>query len=253
MSVACGGPPKVRSAAGERLPANGAVSPASASTLPTKTIARDAWSKALAEKLKPSCYADAGTRTADAHALASAGAVIVSWTEFTRTKGKSRTADGRTMGGGPEPTRMVDSVGLTCAAGASDVQINGATYPFDIAWVVSGRGKGPTLNGENGAGQFVMIQALSFKQQRIVFAKIFVPSDSNDDSDDTVVISSLEGFLPANPDEPIVRVVSDRENPKFETFLFSRSATDGISLQVPQQDPLGMGRYVSIARFGAAL
>ena len=91
------------------------------------------------------------------------------------------------------------------------------------------------------------------KQQRIVFAKIFVPSDANDDSDDTVVISSLKGFLPANPDEPIVRVVSDRENPKFETFLFSKSATDGISLQVPQQDPLGKGRYVSIARFGAAL
>jgi hypothetical protein len=234
MATGCGGPPKVRSAAGERLPANGAASAVPASTLPSKTIARE------------------GTRTADARNLEGAGKIIGTWTEFSTQKGKSSTADGKKVGAGPEPTRKVDSVGLTCAQGRSTIQVNGVQYPFDIAWVVAGEGTGPTVSGNEGAGQFAMIQALSFKDKRVVFAKVFVPSDANNDTDDTVIVSSLEGYLPDDADEPIVRAVSERGNPKLETFVRAKGAEEGISFQVPQQDALGSARYLSVARFDVA-
>lgn len=253
-TVGCGGPPKVRSAEGERLPADGARAAKPVSEIPAKTVARDAWNKTLSERIAPACDGHEGARTADARNLEGAGKLMGSWTELRAAKGKSSTANGKKVDGVPEPTRLVSSIGMTCAAGASMVQVNGVKYPFDLAWVVTGKGKGKTLNGDMGAGQFVMIQALSFAEQRVVFAKVFVPGDANDDTDDTVIISSLAGYLPTDPDAPVVHVVSDREDPKFETFLPSKGAGSqgGISIQVPEQDPLGRARYVGVARFDLA-
>jgi hypothetical protein len=250
-ATGCGGPPKVESAHGERLPANGAPGVA-ATALPSKTIARDEWTKMMSERVKPACDGKEGARTADATSLQGAGKIIGTWTEFGVTKGKSRTADGKRVGEGKEPTRTVDSLGMTCAAGASTLQVNGVLYPFDIAWVKTGKGKAKTLDGNEGAGEFAMIQALSYKDKRVVFAKIYVPSNANDDTDDTVIISSLASYLPENPDEPLVRVVSDREDPKFETFVFSKGESEGLSFQVPQQDALGRARFLSVGRFASA-
>jgi hypothetical protein len=252
--VACGGPPKARSAAGERLPANGVPAAIPSSALPSKTIARDDWNRALAERLTPACDSHEGVRTADARNLAGADKVIGSWTELREAKGKSSTASGKKAGGAPEPTRVVSSVGMTCAKGASMVQVNGVRYPFDYAFIVTGEGKGRTLNGDLGAGRFAMIEAISYADQSVVFAKVFVPGDANDDTDDTVIVSSLAGYLPENPDVPIVRVVGDRQDPRMETFLVSRGAPGaaGISLQVPEQDPLGRARYLGIAKFEVA-
>ena len=249
--MGCGGPPRVRSVEnGQRLPADGAATAPTA--LPQKTIARADWDKALGERIRPSCDGREGARTADARKLEGAGKIIGSWTAFSSSKGKSRTGDGREIGTKAEPTRVVSSVGLTCGSGpnGSTVQVNGVEYPFDYAWVVSGQGNGPTLDGtDNGAGYFAMIQALSLKDKRVVFAKVYVPSDANDDTDDTVIISSLAGYVPESIDEPIVRAVSERTNPKFETFIPVKGANEGISFQVPQQDALGRARYLSVARY----
>ena len=250
-ATGCGGPPKVESALGERLPANGAPGVA-ATALPSKTIARDEWTKLMGERVKPACEGKEGVRTADAGNLQGAGKIIGTWTEFSVKKGKSRTADGKRVGEGKEPTRTVDSLGMTCAAGGSTLQVNGVLYPFDIAWVKTGKGKAKTLDGSEGAGEFAMIQALSYKDKRVVFAKVYVPSDANDDTDDTVIISNLASYLPENPDEPVVRVVSDREDPKFETFVFSKGQTEGLSFQVPQQDALGRARFLSVGNFQIA-
>jgi hypothetical protein len=251
MATGCGGPPKVESAKGERLPANGAPGVA-ATALPSKTIAADDWTKMMGERVKPACDGREGARTADASNLQGAGKIIGTWTEFSVKKGKSRTADGKRVGEGKEPTRTVDSLGMTCSAGASTLQVNGTLYPFDIAWVKTGKGKSKTLDGSEGAGEFAMIQALSYKDKRVVFAKIYVPSNANDDTDDTVIISSLASYLPENPDEPLVRVVSDREDPKFETFVFSKGEAEGLSFQVPQQDALGRARFLSVGHFASA-
>ncbi len=251
-AMGCGGPPKVQSASGERLPANGAAAGVTAEALPNKTIARADWNRINAEGMKPTCDARAGSRAADAPKLETAGKIIGTWTEFSTKKAKSRTADGKKIGGGPEPTRMVDSIGMTCAGEKSSIQVNGTLYPFDVAWVVSGDGSGPTLTGADGAGQFAMIQALSLKDRRVVFAKIFVPSDAHDDTDDTVVLGNLDGYLPPNAGEPIVRAVSDRKNPLFETFIPAKTGTQGISFQAPEQDALGRARYVSVAKFEVA-
>lgn len=259
FATGCGGPPKVHSASGERLPANGAAGGPAVTELPAKSIARDDWSKAQGEKLKPACDARDGARSADARNLEGAGKIIGTWAEFSSKKGNSHTADGKGIGGGAEPTRSVESVGLTCAAGASTVQVNGVSYPFDIAWVVSGEGTGPTLSGNEGAGHFAMIQALSFKDKRVIFAKVYVPSDAHDDTDDTVIVSNLAAYLPENPGEPIVRAVSERGNPKLETFIPSKdakggtgAAAEGVSMQVPQQDALARARYLSVGKFSVA-
>jgi hypothetical protein len=247
--TACGGPPKAESAAGQRLPANGVPGAVAASSLPSKTIGPDEWAKVMAERIAPTCDAKEGTRTADAGNLEGAGKIIGVWTTFTVKKGKSRTADGTRIGGGKEPTREVDSIGMTCAAGGSTLQVNGVLYPFDFAWVKSGKGQGKTLNGDLGAGELAMIEAISFKDKRVIFAKVYVPSDANDDTDDTVIVTDIASYLPENPDQPVVRLIGDRDNPKFETFIFSKGANEGLSMQVPREDPLGRARFLSVGHF----
>jgi hypothetical protein len=242
----------VRAAEGTRLPANGAVSGAPASALPTRAIASADYHRAVAERLRPACDGRQGARTADARNLEGAGKILGAWTALHGKKGKARsaTADGKQLGGGAsEPTRDVTSIGMTCAAGASTVQVNGVLYPFDVAWIVSGKGKGKTLDGTNDAGDFVMIQALSYADKRVVFAKVYVPSDANDDTDDTIIVSSLAGYLPQDADEPLVRAVSDREDPEFETLLFTKGKREGVSLLVPEEAALGRARYLGVARF----
>jgi hypothetical protein len=251
-AIGCGGPPKVESALGARLPADGAPGATAASALPSKSIASAEWTKLLSERLKPTCDAKDGTRTADAGNLEGAGKIIGVWTEFATKKAKSRTGDGKVVGEGKEPTRVVQSIGMTCAAGGSTIQVNGTLYPFDVAWVKSGKGHAKTLNGNEGAGEFAMIQALSYKDKRVVFAKVYVPSDANDDTDDTIIVSSLANYLPDNADEPVVRVVSDREDPKFETFIFSKGSSEGLSFQVPEQDALGRARFLAVGRFAVS-
>lgn len=250
LAVGCGGPP-ARSASGERLPANGVPAATPLTALPSKTIDRDDWDKAVRERLTPACDAHEGIRTADARNLRSADEVLDSWTELRASKGKSVTGSGKKVIGAPEPTRYVTSVGMTCAAGESALQVNGKRYPFDLAWVVSGQGTGKTTSGEDGAGWFTMIEALSFADQRVIFAKVFVPSDANDDTDDTVIVSSLVGYVPDKPEAPIVRVVGNPKEPQLETFIVSKGAggASGISLRVPEQDPLGRARYLGIATF----
>jgi hypothetical protein len=251
-ALGCGGPPRVRSAEGTRLPANGAISGAPASALPAKAIAPEDFRRAVAERLKPTCDGRDGARTADARNLEGAGKILGAWTSLHGRKGKAKstTADGKQLGGGaPEPTRDVSSIGLTCAAGASTVQVNGVLYPFDVAWVVSGKGKGKSLDGTNDAGEFVMIQALSYKDKRVVFAKVYVPSDANDDTDDTIIVTSLAGYLPEDAEDPVVRAVSDREDPEFETLMFTKGTSEGLSFRVPEEDPLGRARYLGVARF----
>jgi hypothetical protein len=249
LAGGCGGPPKAQSASGQRLPANGAPGTVAATALPTKTIAPDEWAKVMSERLAPACDAKEGVRTADAGNLEGAGKIIGTWTSFSVKKGKSRTEGGTRIGEGKEPTRVVDSIGMTCAAGGSTLQVNGVLYPFDFAWVKSGKGQAKTLNGDLGAGEFAMIEAISFKDKRVVFAKVYVPSDANDDTDDTVIVTDISAYLPENPEQPIVRLISDRDNPKFETFISSKGGNEGLSMQVPQQDPLGRARFLAVGHF----
>jgi hypothetical protein len=252
-SVGCGGPPKARAGSDEKVPADGAAGGPAAASLPPKTIAREDWSKMAAEKLKPTCDARAGSRGTDAARLEAAGKIIGTWTEFSKkAKSGPKTADGKRLGGSTEPTRSVDSVGMTCSAEKNIVAVNGVQYPFDMAWVVAGEGTGPTTSGNESAGHFALIQALSFKDKRVIIAKVYVPSDANDDTDDTVVISNLSEYLPENADEPVVRAVSERSNPFLETFVFSKGATEGFSFQAPQQDSFGRARYLAVGRFAVA-
>ncbi|MDB4940953.1 MAG: hypothetical protein JWP97_487 [Labilithrix sp.] len=249
---ACGGPPgtNARSGADERLPADGTAGGPPASSVKTKTITKDEWTRITSNHLKPACDARSGAGKADEPALRGAGDVIATWMAFIKQpKRGPKTADGRKLGGGVEPTRVVNTLGMTCSATKNTVEVNGVEHPFDIAWVVSGRGQAPTLTGGMGAGNFAMIEALSLKEKKVVLAKVYVPGDGNDDTDDTIVISDLGAFMPENPDEPIVRATGAGDDPIFETFVFTKGATAGLAFQVPKQDPLGRARYLAVGKF----
>jgi len=253
LAAACGGPPTARSGADERLPADALASGPPATSLATKPITREEWNRMPAEQLKPACDARTGAGKPDVASLEAAGKVVASWMEFSkRPKPGPKTDDGKKLGGGTEPTRTVKSVGMTCSATKNTIEVNGVQYPFDLAWVVSGQGSGPAISGGEGAGYFAMFEGLSLKEQKIVFAKVYVPGDANDDTDDTIVASNLAGYLPANADEPVVRATGDRRSPVFETLVFAKDTTAGFGYLVPKQVALGRARYVAVGKFEVA-
>ena len=252
-AAACGGPPTARSGADERLPPEALGSGPSAAALSTKPITREEWNRMPAERLKPACDARAGAGKPDVTNLQAAGKIVASWMDFMKKpKTGPKTDDGKRLGGGTEPTRTVSSIGMTCSATKNSLEVNGVQYPFDMAWVVSGQGSGPAISGGEGGGYFAMFEVISFKEQKIVFAKVYVPGDANDDTDDTIVASSLAGYLPANPDEPVVRATGDRRSPVFETLVFAKDTTSGFGYLVPKQVPLGRARYVAVGKFEVA-
>ena len=252
-AAACGGPPAVRSGADTRLPADALASGPPATSLHTKPITREEWDRMPAERLQPACDARTGAGKPDVAHLEAAGKVVTAWMEFTkRPKHGPRTDDGKTLGGGTEPTRTVSSLGMTCSATKNSIEVNGVQYPFDIAWVISGDGSGPAISGGRGAGHFAMFEGLSFKAQQIVFAKVYVPADANDDTDDTIIASNLAGYLPENADEPVVRATGDRRDPLFETLVFAKDTTAGFGFLVPKQAALGRARYVAVGKFEVA-
>jgi len=249
-AVGCGGPPRARAGHDERVPADGSAGGPAADSLPPKGIKKEDWAKMETERLKPTCDARAGSHRVDTGKMEAAGKIIGTWTEFHgKAKAGPKTDDGKMLGGGTEPTRTVDSVGMTCSGTQNVLAVNGVQYPFDMAWVVAGQGTGPTATGDEGAGQFALIQALSLQDKKLIVAKVYVPADANDNTDDTVVVSNLAAYLPGNADEPLVHAVSERGNPFLETFIFPKGGNEGFSFQVPQQDPLGRARYLAVGKF----
>ena len=236
--------------AGDRLPADGTAGGPAADTLKTKAVKRADWTKFASERLKPACDARGGAGKPDVAVLKGAGEVISQWMDFTkRPKKGPQTDDGKTLGGGVEPTRVVKTIGMTCSASKNTIEVNGTDYSFDVAWALSGQGSGPAISGGEGAGYFAMFEAVSLKEQKILYVKVYVPSDANDDSDDTVVVSSLAGLLPADADEPIVRVTGELKDPVFETLVFEKGSTKGFAYQVPKQVALGRARYLAVGKF----
>ena len=252
-SAACNsGPPSATPVTGasDRLPADGTAGGPGLPALTTTSIKRADWTKFDADRLKPACDARTGAGKADVAPLEAAGKVIAQWMEFhKKPKSGPKTDDGKKLGGGVEPTRVVNTIGLTCSATKNTLEVNGTDYPFDFAWVLSGKGSGPAISGGEGAGYFAMIQAVSLKDKKVVFAKVYVPSDANDDSDDTIIVSNVTTYIPPTPEEPIVRVTGKAEDPVFETLVFEKGATGGFAYRQPRQVTIGRARYLGVARF----
>ena len=246
------GPPAATPLTGadDRLPADGSAGGPGLPALKTTSIKRADWAKFDADRLKPACDARTGAGKPDVAPLKAAGEVIAQWMEFhKKPKAGPKTDDGKKLGGGVEPTRVVDTFGLTCSATKNTVEVNGTQYPFDVAWVLSGKGSGPAISGGEGAGYFAMVEAISLKDKKVVFAKVYVPGDANDDTDDTVIVANVATYLPATPEEPIVRVVGTKESPVFETLVFEKDAPGGFAYRAPRQVTVGRARYLGVARF----
>jgi hypothetical protein len=236
--------------ADDRLPADGSKGGPNTGVLKTKAVKRDEWKRFEVERMKPACDARTGAGKADVTILKSAGEVVASWMEFIKKpKAGPKTDDGKKLGGGVEPTRVVTSLGMTCSATKNTIEVNGVQYPFDVAWVLSGQGTGPAISGGEGAGYFAMFQGLSFKEKKILFAKVYVPGDANDDSDDTVVVSNVTDYLPDNADEPVVRATGEKKSPVFETLVFEKGTLKGFAYQVPKQVAIGRARYLGVGKF----
>ena len=252
LLTACGGPPgtTARSGADQRLPSDGSAGGPGADALKTKALTSDEWNRITANHLRPACDARSGAGTADEPTLKQAGEVMNTWAAFVKQpKPGPATDDGKKIGGGAEPTRAVKTIGMTCSPTKNTVEVNGTEYPFDIAWVISGKGEGPSINGGTGAGNFAMIQALDLKSKKVVLAKVYVPGDGNDDSDDTIIVTNLGAYLPDNADLPIVRATGPKESPIYETYVFPKGRTSGLAFQAPRQDALGRARYLAVDKF----
>ena len=236
--------------ADDRLPADGSAGGPGLPALKTTSIERTDWVKFEADRLKPACDARGGAGKPDVGALKGAGEVIAQWMEFQKKpKSGPKTDDGKKLGGGVEPTRVVSTLGLTCSPTKNTVEVNGTQHAFDVAWVLSGKGSGPAIGGGAGAGYFAMIEAISLKEKKVVFAKVYVPGDANDDSDDTIIVSNVTTYLPEAPEEPIVRVTGRKEDPVFETLVFEKGASGGFAYRAPRQVTIGRARYLGVARF----
>ena len=104
--------------ASDRLPADGSAGGPGLPALTTTSIKRADWVKFDDDRLKPSCDARTGSGKADVAPLKAAGDVIAQWMEFhKKPKSGPKTDDGKRLGGGVEPSRVVDTLGRERRAG----------------------------------------------------------------------------------------------------------------------------------------
>jgi len=246
LTAACGGnKTTVRSA--EKLPADGAPAEEVRTELPVAQLAASDWQKTERANITPACDARVSPPRVDTAALLAAKEVVSTWMDFKKAHPKP-ARHGIKSNGTQDPTLDVDSVGMTCSPGKNTVEVNGQEYPFDIAWVVSGKGASIT-DGVEDAGRFAMIQALSLKDKRMVVVKVFYPSDAHRETDDAVAIGNLENLVASPTTEPVVHNVGEKDKPQLETFIADKGAKEGIYTVAPKQTQRTRARYVGVGRF----
>ncbi len=248
---ACAGTQFARSTNAERLPADGSAGGPQPAALPLQMMAPAEWAAAPKQRIAPVCDArNAAAPHVETAELDKAKKAIDLWTDVQKKKpqpkpaGKNDVNVGQVLGLSPEPTRRVQSLTLSCAAGSAVLDVNGVAHPFDLAWVVT---KTPPGNGTT----VVSIQALSLKEKKLVFARLSAFADPKAAGDDTIIVANLASFMPSGEvDEPIVRnSTSASAQPTFETLLVGKGTTEGYYVIVPQNADLSPARYLTVGRF----
>ena len=230
------------------MPANGAAPAAdlTPAALPVAEMKQSDLDKAIAEAEAPACDARTTPTKIDEPKLMAAKAVVDQWLAFKRDDPKA-PRHGIKTNGTQDPTLVVTSLHMSCGGGRNSLEVNGQEHPFDIAWVLSGKGAS-TTDGIEDAGNFAMIQALSFHDKKMVLVKVFVPSDAARETDDTVVIADLERFLPEGA-APVVHTIGAKDKPQLETFVAPRGAKEGVYTVAPKQSDRTRARWLGVGRF----
>ena len=246
---ACAGTPFARAQAAVKLPPDGSQGGPGAAALPLQMLAQSEWDGAPKQKLMPTCDARPGGKV-DAASLDGANKVIGAWNDFQKKKPKpvpkpGGVTVGQLAGIAPDHTRTISSIAITCAAGgASTLQVNGTNHPFDLAWAVAGKG---TLKS---VASTASIHAISLAEKKIVYAKVNVPSDVKNDSEELIIVTNIANYMPADPDEPLVRETGAAStDPTFETLIFGKGQKEGFYYLVPRSEDLALGRFLMVGRF----
>lgn len=246
LLIGCGGK-YARSADAVKVPANGAPPDAeTTANLPVAEMKQTDLDKAIAEAEPPACDSRVTPTKVDEPKLMAAKAVVDEWLTFKRDNPKT-PRHGIKTNGSQDPTLVVNSLHMSCGGGRNSLEVNGREYPFEIAWVISGKGASFT-DGIEDAGRFAMIQALSLHDKRMVLVKVFVPSDAARETDDTVVVADLEKFLP-DGSMPVVHAIGEKDKPQLETFVAPRGAKEGVYTVAPKQSDRTRARWLGVGRF----
>lgn len=239
-----------RTLAAERVPSNGAPAETPTAELPVAEMKQADLEKARGGAIRPACDARISPVVADKDALMAAKAVIDKWTAFKKERPKA-PRHGIKTSGEQDPTMAVEAVGMTCGGGINMVEVDGKQYPFDVAWVISGKGASITDGIEDG-GEYAMIQALSLKDRRMTVVKIFVPSDASRETDDAFVVANLARMMPEGPVESVdtlVHRIGEKDKPLLETFVAPRGAKSGYYYVAPKQTDRLRARFLGVGRF----
>jgi hypothetical protein len=239
----------------ERLPANGAPGGPPAEALKVQPMAAKEWAETPKEKLAATCDARPASAKIDAAGLGDAKKVIDAWAAYRKANPKPPPPSGVTVGDvagiARNITDRIDAIALNCnAGGAHTLDVNGTSHAFDLAWALVG----PAENE-------LAIQAMSLAEKKVVFARLKLPTAEEKakyktaDADETIVITHVGSYLPANPDEPIVVDGHNKSgkaktnSPQFETFVFDKGASEGFYYLVPLSPTLSSERYLGVGRF----
>ncbi len=244
---ACAGTPLGRLNAAERTPSDGSAGGPSPDTLKVQMIKPGEFSEAPKKKLAPACDARDGAGKANAEQMTAAKKVVDAYAEFRKAKPKPAPKSGATVGDvvgmKKDFTRDIATLSFTCAD-KSELEVNGTTHAFDLAWALTG----PAENE-------VSIQAVSLKDKKVVFAYVRLPSEKERanpkaDSLEVITITNVASYLPADPDEPLVRNTRGKTNtPQYETLVFGKGAQEGFYWLVPLTGDLTSDRYLGVGRF----
>ncbi len=230
----------------KRIPANGAPPKTTTAELPMEHLDQKEIDAAIGQAILPACDARVTPTVTDRAAIERAQRIVNEWATFKRDVPK-KPRHGIRGNGAQDETFMVNSVHLTCGGGKHVLDVNGRSYPFDVAWVVSGDGASIT-DGVEDSGRYAMIQALLLKDKRMVVVKVFVPSDASRETDDVLVVADLEPFVP-DGSLPVAHAVGEKDKPQLETFVAPRGAKQGYYFVAPKEGPGIRARYLGVGRF----
>jgi len=245
---ACAGTALGRLSAAARTPSDGSAGGPSPDTMKVQMIKPAEWSEeAPKEKLAPSCDARSGAGKANAAEVDGAKKVIDMYAEFRKTKPKPPPPSGPTVGdvvGLQRSNNDIYTLAFACGE-KSTLDVNGSSYAFDLAWALVGP-----------KPEEVSIFAISLKDKKSIFAYVKSPTaaerakNPKASSDETFVLTNVAAYMPADPNEPLVRNMSTKAvSPSFEALLFAKGATEGFYWRVPTREDFAPGKFLGVGRF----
>lgn len=240
LASGCAGTQFARLNNAQRIPAGGpGPNPAG---MPLQMMATAEWAQASKTHLEPVC--DARSKKVQAEPLKDAKRVVEQWAEFVKAHPKKPVNNGgitlgQVTGIAPPTGRRIDSLNVTCDPAAPFVlEVNGVKHTFDMLWAVS------------SVGTRASFQALSLRENILVFAEVTVPTTPKGEPQEVVLAANISNYIPDNAQDPIVRNATQAQGSvMFESLVVGKGTTEGFYWLAPRSSDFGADRFAEAGRF----